>query len=1249
MELDQASGKASILSAFTFWVEMPSPSETEWNSSSSQANNVNVISSTSNQFSETDRRRAGSRPETPALIAALSLSNNRSNLFLNSTSSSPNSSQTRTSWRKTTFSSPTEPPGYIFKRRSASDGRHHSHLQMNGNFNQESSFSSSNYVEKALSELQLNLNHTELSLAESYSDSPILRAAITNLERRTASIKKSCKTSLKAFNELRTQIASLEASQNSVDDALNDLGTSNFNSSVEFLNRHFLLDVRAKNSKFRIEELDEMEKNFEKPLQTVLENCRDVQEQLKTFESESKTYYSQTQKWLANKDASAESSQGKNEGDERSAKLERSDEKQRLRQLKFDHARVELYKSLLDLHGGESELKLLDSLLMLSEFYSNQSKEVWGTCKGLSIQETRSILEGIKAQGQLEGKRIEFDSNETLHVLRELSDKIAISENCLNEVKDGIKESNVNSTWDILGMHPSESTDQGLQNTAPTRQPGHRIKHLLTSLGMVGGGSNSSSSSSNQPTSSSPVQAEMTPSVSSSTVASPTKSTPHGLRKKVSLKLKSSQGGVVEKAAGITSPVFGAFNRLRSGEGPLSPTKSNLSTANTTSSSSATFDPPSESISIPPPVTRSPRLGGGTALMDYAPESPIGDRTMMAGIGLGNPTTASHSPKNRRSNSHGAYGSASPQARMLELAAVAASSQGSPRMRRGLLARSPSLSRSSSDGHATMETLRTTLTSDSKRASQGLGLGGMSTPISEHESNQASAAPRFGNSTSLSPISNASRGRKKEGILWVMSKAIAGGPGGADAPRAANRTNAWKESWVVLSGSGHLGEYADWKDAKILSPSSPLIDLRFATVREARGVDRRFCFEIVTRENRRLFQASDESSMKDWVNSISKAIESLINGTSSVRQIDKVARSSEKGGLGLGLGGINSRLDGSDWGTGGGLRAFGVSTSSSANQAFSNNQRPSSGWQISQSKAFSQSLTDLSSVASGAGRFFGRNTDSGNDAFVSNALGAKSGKRDSKNSSMLNSKSAHLSTLSESQARGAIQPNAISTPDSEGFPTTPIKGDSSPSASDLSRPIRHERGISNKTPVSGYVEQSPRMANVNLPGNVASPQRPTDVQIHIKDESTSTDISNWEFDRRIEELVHSNYGSTMNASHSELALPLSMSPSTSSEEFIRRQRKDSQNNSRQKHGRNHSVSSVSNLDFGSAAASSSSSSQQTNSAGQRWDRTSSQDSNIRSKASRAAEIQEVASRRGNDRCADCGESGELKLLLSTYF
>ncbi|KAI9280879.1 hypothetical protein BC943DRAFT_363275 [Umbelopsis sp. AD052] len=114
-------------------------------------------------------------------------------------------------------------------------------------------------------------------------------------------------------------------------------------------------------------------------------------------------------------------------------------------------------------------------------------------------------------------------------------------------------------------------------------------------------------------------------------------------------------------------------------------------------------------------------------------------------------------------------------------------------------------------------------------------------------------------------------GRRKEGFLFSTSR-----------PSKSNTFDVasvnWHKYWCVLS-SGQLHEYSNWK--RQLEAHNEPINLRFATVREARNVDRRFCFEIITPQSRRTYQATSQEDMNNWIACISNAIESLLNGMNS--------------------------------------------------------------------------------------------------------------------------------------------------------------------------------------------------------------------------------------------------------------------------------------------------------------------------------------------------------------------------------
>lgn len=142
---------------------------------------------------------------------------------------------------------------------------------------------------------------------------------------------------------------------------------------------------------------------------------------------------------------------------------------------------------------------------------------------------------------------------------------------------------------------------------------------------------------------------------------------------------------------------------------------------------------------------------------------------------------------------------------------------------------------------------------------------------------------------------NGESDRKKEGLLWALSR-----PGSHADPKGLNK-QAWHKYarfeslashlltpsvsryWVVLAG-GQLCEYSNWKQ-KLDLHNDP-INLKMASVREARGAERRFCFEIVTPQYKRVYQATSEEDMNSWISAINNAVKSTIEGGGSVRNFD---------------------------------------------------------------------------------------------------------------------------------------------------------------------------------------------------------------------------------------------------------------------------------------------------------------------------------------------------------------------------
>ncbi|PWW72064.1 ArfGap-domain-containing protein [Tuber magnatum] len=167
----------------------------------------------------------------------------------------------------------------------------------------------------------------------------------------------------------------------------------------------------------------------------------------------------------------------------------------------------------------------------------------------------------------------------------------------------------------------------------------------------------------------------------------------------------------------------------------------------------------------------------------------------------------------------------------------------------------------------------------------GLGLSSGSTRLTASEPSLVStAADKFKGFRDLQEkeytgngLVNGESDRRKEGLLWALSR-----PGSHADPKGLNK-QAWHKYWVVLAG-GQLCEYSNWKQ-KLDLHNDP-INLKMASVREARGAERRFCFEIVTPQYKRVYQATSEEDMNNWISAINNAVKSTIEGGGSVRNFD---------------------------------------------------------------------------------------------------------------------------------------------------------------------------------------------------------------------------------------------------------------------------------------------------------------------------------------------------------------------------
>ncbi|EMC91139.1 hypothetical protein BAUCODRAFT_39280 [Baudoinia panamericana UAMH 10762] len=115
---------------------------------------------------------------------------------------------------------------------------------------------------------------------------------------------------------------------------------------------------------------------------------------------------------------------------------------------------------------------------------------------------------------------------------------------------------------------------------------------------------------------------------------------------------------------------------------------------------------------------------------------------------------------------------------------------------------------------------------------------------------------------------------RKEGLLWALNR-----PGSNLDPKGVVKPG-WHKFWIVLDG-GKLSEYVNWKE-KLDLHMDP-IDLRMASVREARNTERRFCFEVITPSFTRVYQAFTEDDMRSWIAAINNALQSAFENRNSTQ------------------------------------------------------------------------------------------------------------------------------------------------------------------------------------------------------------------------------------------------------------------------------------------------------------------------------------------------------------------------------
>lgn len=62
------------------------------------------------------------------------------------------------------------------------------------------------------------------------------------------------------------------------------------------------------------------------------------------------------------------------------------------------------------------------------------------------------------------------------------------------------------------------------------------------------------------------------------------------------------------------------------------------------------------------------------------------------------------------------------------------------------------------------------------------------------------------------------------------------------------------------------------------------IDLRMASVREARNAERRFCFEVITPHFTRVYQATNEDDLRCWISAVNNALQTAVESAGKINR-----------------------------------------------------------------------------------------------------------------------------------------------------------------------------------------------------------------------------------------------------------------------------------------------------------------------------------------------------------------------------
>lgn len=231
-----------------------------------------------------------------------------------------------------------------------------------------------------------------ISSGQDFEDGPLFRATLASLEKRAASLRRSVKGLLKAYEASLASWQALDESDSKITDALSELGETNA-TACRSIGSAYLDEANRRLSIMRRQIISGLDDGAIGPLRKVASLLKFAESKKKVFEAESKTYYDHVSKYLSLRDNPSNDDPSSSKSKSKSQEAAKADEKYATKRDRFTISRVDYYNSLQEL----SVFKEAEVLSILTRVAHTQHDVYLGVAQDLDKM-GRGVLEDLERQ-----------------------------------------------------------------------------------------------------------------------------------------------------------------------------------------------------------------------------------------------------------------------------------------------------------------------------------------------------------------------------------------------------------------------------------------------------------------------------------------------------------------------------------------------------------------------------------------------------------------------------------------------------------------------------------------------------------------------------------------------------------------------------------------------------------------------------------------------------------------------------------